>query len=87
VPGGTRDLYLLQSFHTGSVVQPASYVMRIGALSRGLKRLRRKADYGLPSSAENKTAVNYSSSEPYALLTSYLIKFTVALFLQLQTRL
>jgi hypothetical protein len=37
----------LESFHTASVVQPA-YVMRIGAFSRGLKRPRRKADYGEP---------------------------------------
>jgi hypothetical protein len=51
-----RDFSLFYSIQTSPGVHPGTYTMGIGALSPGVKRLRREANHAPPSSAKVKNA-------------------------------
>jgi hypothetical protein len=66
-------LSLLHVVETGSVVLPTSYPIDTGALSPGVKRPGREADYSLPASAELKKMWIYTSIPPYSFMAYCLI--------------
>jgi hypothetical protein len=51
---GVRDLALLHSFQTDSVVHSASYQTGTWGFSSGVKPPEREADHSIPSSAKVK---------------------------------
>jgi hypothetical protein len=60
---------------TSSVVHPASYKTGTGALSVGLKRPGREADYLAPSNAEIMNV--YTSTSPYVFLAWCFVKHRI----------
>jgi hypothetical protein len=60
-------LFLRQLVKTDFGVHPASYPMRTGALSPGVKRPGRKDNHSPPSSAEVKNAWSYVTTPPIHL--------------------
>jgi hypothetical protein len=52
----------LHRVQAGSGAHPASYQMERGAFSPGVKRLGYEVDHSLPSSAEVKNALSYTST-------------------------
>jgi hypothetical protein len=71
--GGKFSLH--HCVQTASGTHPTSYPMgtRVSFLG-GVKRLRRKADHSLPSSAEVKNVWSYTSTPPIRLHGVVLIK-------------
>jgi len=61
--GRGRD-YLRHQAQTGSVAHPDSYPVGTGAPSLSVKRPGGEADRSLPSGAEYKISLNYTSTPP-----------------------
>jgi hypothetical protein len=65
--------FSLHSLQTGSGAHPDSFPMGTEALSPGVKRPGRDADYSPPTSAENKKTWIYTFTPPYAFMAHCLI--------------
>jgi hypothetical protein len=74
-PAGVRDCSLLHGFQIDSGVHPASYPVVPEALSPGVKRQGREADYFPLSIAEIKDAWSYISVSPNIFMAQCLIKY------------
>jgi hypothetical protein len=67
IPEEAGNFSLHHRVQTGSGAHPASYPMCAGNLPLGVKRLRRKAVYSPPSSAEVKECVELYLHSPIRL--------------------
>lgn len=57
---GTTEFSVLHRVQTGSMTEPAPYLMGIGHSSLELKQLRHEVDHSRPSSTEVKKVQNYN---------------------------
>jgi hypothetical protein len=60
-------IFLFTRVQNGSGAHPASYPIRTGSSSLGVKRPEREANHSSPSSAEVKYAWSYTSTPPVCL--------------------
>jgi len=67
-PAGAGDFSLRRRIQTGSGPTHPTTQWEPEALSLGVKRVRREADYSPPSSAELKNAWSYTSTRRYAFM-------------------
>ena len=67
-PAMPRDPLPLRNVQTGSGAHQSSYSMGTGALSPGVKQLRRAVDRSPPHTAEVKHEWSYNSIPPYAFM-------------------
>jgi hypothetical protein len=70
-PAGAGNFSLHHRLQNGSGAHLASYPMVPGAISLGVKRPGREADYSHPSSAEVKSEWCYTSTPQYTLMAWY----------------
>jgi hypothetical protein len=80
-PAGARDFSLLQSMHTGCGSHPASYSMRTGVYSPGVKPMVRKPDHSFLSSDNAENLWSYTSTPTHdfmAGIRTRLLSFTMA---------